>query len=504
MLLKKFLQKYVLCEFHKMGVFNTLCHEAAWWGLAGIFGFITICFTAPPGDRKLLALPVILIASYLFQNRAMCIFYQKSGICCFFNSSQKPSNLFSCFILLSVYYILLIRAGYFNSTDTIWQWEQVLAFHFSDWHPATHTFCIWLITCVCRSYIFFLFVQACLYALLVLTCYRFLLNYCHIKKYIATASLAVIALHPAMTNLLLVAWKDTAMAVAFSGIVICLIGITMTEGKWLQSNYALLGFVSAVSLGTLFRHNAFFFTLPLLATLFLWIRRSHLKRYITAVVLVLCIVSFVKFIIIPSTCNAPCKELPPGAKLSQTYWESIGIPMAVLGTAAKYHPEKLPSEVRAFLLKAAPLEIWQTYEMGNANSIKYLLLEKWHLDRELSMLPPVEFLKMTIKTAVAVPSSALWAVVYQTGEFWKLNSWPGFYVALLLFTGLWVFPVLKWKILPLTLPIFCYQTGTSLLMYSKYDIRFFLYTIPVCLPLALLLLSLCHKEMEKNAASREY
>ena len=396
-------------------------------------------------------------------------------------------------LILSACYILLVRFSFFTTWDTTSQWQQVIDFDFNDWHPVTHTFCIWLITCVCRSYMFFLFVQGIIYAVIVSAIYKALRNYCQLKKIFALLVTGLIALHPAMQLLLRVAWKDTAMAIAFGGIVVCLIGISTTRGKWLQSKLAATGFMVSVLLGTLFRHNAFFFTFPLLFTLFLLIERKFWKRYFIILFFILVILGGVKFII-AQTCDAHSSTRGGGELvIPQRYGEAIGLPLGILANVARVNPDALPADVHEFMQKVASLEVWQKYELGNANSIKYQIQSG-----ELANVSPANFLRMVIRTSIASPGAAISAIVNQAGTFWQVNQWPGFWVALLLFSGIWVFPVLKWKILPLTLPVFCYQAGTSLLMYSYGDIRFFGYTTVVCLPMTVLLLSLCHQQMFQN------
>ena len=461
----------------------TLFFELFWWSLAAAFLFST--FYLPPKTSNVIslgALPFLFLFRH-FWNKMMKSFTSWEVL--LFDSTSTPGKIpLILFSLLWLLYFANISIGVFKSPDTEVQWQQVLNFQFDDWHPITHTFCIWLITCIYRSYLFFLFVQATLYAFVVTMLYKVLLKYCHIRKDISLAVALLISLHPAMMNHLCVAWKDTAMAIAFLGITVCLIPLAVTRGKWLQSPVAMLTFILLVLLGSLFRHNAIFFTFPLLFFLVFSIERKFLFRYILTALSILILYTSVQGGIRFYT----QQQSAPSAEVSQTYIEVIGIPLGILANTATKAPYRLPDDVRNFMLDIAPFAEWQKYREGNFNYLKFKHYQS--LTNSLSRVPPAKFASMVIRTSLHSPQSAISAIFNHIIPFWTITTWPGFQVALLLFAGLLTFPLLRWQILPFFFPVFCYQAGTSLLMSSIYDTRFYLYAIPVCLPTIVLLLTL--------------
>lgn len=468
--------------------------EIAWWLTGGVF-------LACTSGGALKILPLITMV-WLITARVLWHKFEPSAntflrgnVFCE-NAGGNAKFDWRIFFALFVFYTVTVLLGHsFSSPDTQSQWEQVLTLRFNDWHPVPHTLCIWALTLPCRSLTFFAVAQATIFAAIAAAAFPALKKHCSLKPSVAFAVIFVSALHPSIISFLCTALKDTAMAVALFGLTLCTICVAGTRGAWLRSPFAFGALVLAALGGSLFRHNGIFFTFPLLLTLPLLAEKRFRAHCIAAACVVFALFAGTK-IAVERYCPAPAREV------SQTYVETVGIPIGILANVAKESPEKLPPSARKFIEGVAPLEVWQTYRRGDANNgLKWKKEFSSGLQRELAKLPPKDFLKMVGETALAAPKEALDAAARHVGPFWQLNKWPGTWVAILLFAAIFALPTLKCRTLPLTLPVFLYQAGTSLLMYGYTDVRFYLYAIPVCLPLAALVLALYFRERASDTAS---
>ena len=471
-----------------MGNISRFFYFVLWSCSVGIF-FVSD-FAFPDVNwaiREVLALPVFIFFLFVLWEKVRNSKWQDCRFL-FCNNNydvERKSKIWLYLpIILFFYYAVFIILFNFTTNDTINQLAQVKSFCFSDWHPVAHTFMIWLLSCAGSSFILFLVLEAAVFVIINLAAYKVLVKYCNLKPNISLALCGFVALHPGIMVLLCAGWKDMAMALALQSCVICVIPVCCSQGAWLRKNY--ISFIVAFFCGTVFRHNAFFFTIPLLLTLFFWIKKEYITRYILVVATIIMLLLGYK-ITVKTFCPAQHNDLSQTeTHVSQTYGETIGIPLNILASVAKNNPQALPPDARKFVEQIAPLEVWQKYEKGNANTIKYLCLAD--LQKALHNTPPKQFVKLVFSTVLADPANSFTGAYFAVDRFWKLNSWPGGLVLILLLAALWCLPVLKWKVLTVVLPVIAYQVGTSLLMYSRYDIRFYAYSITVCLPLTVLLL----------------
>lgn len=473
--------------------------ECAWWAVGGVFFVCTFGSGVSLKILPLLALVWLGAARVLWckiENPVAENFLRGNVFC--ENSGGNAKFDWRVFFALFVFYSIAVLLGRnFSCPDTVVQWEQVMTLQFNDWHPVPHTLCIWALTFPCRSLTFFAIAQSTIFAAMAAVAFPVLKKHCSLRPSVALAVVFIATLHPAVVAHLCTALKDIAMAIALFGVTLCTICIAGTRGAWLRSPFAFGAFVFAALASSLFRHNGIFFTFPLLLMLPLLAE----KRFRAHCVAAACAV----FVLFAGTKIAVERYYPaPAREVSQTYVETIGIPVGILANVAKEAPEKLPPSAQKFIEGVAPLEVWQTYKLGDANTgLKWEKEFSSGLRRELAKLPPKDFLKMVGETALAAPKEALNAFAHHVGPFWRLDNWPGTWVAILLFAGIFALPILKWRTLPLTLPVFLYQTGTSLLMYGKSDVRFYVYAISVCLPLTAIILALSLRERASATASQE-
>jgi len=480
------------------GRFFRILSEVAWWHVSTVFVFSTVFFSTSYSAALVSTAFYLVLARFAWQKIVPAWngswtenLFQKSDDAV--SASKFDFKIAGAFF--AVFFVVIIIGGALHF-DMAGQWNQVLTGEYDDWHPLTHTFFIWLTTIVWRTPKFFFVVQAAIFAGTLAGVFCVLQNYCRFKKKIAIGIVAVAALHPAILESLRFATKDTAMMVAFVAVTICVGGIVMTRGAWLRSPVVFIAFVVAVFAGSTFRHNGIFFTIPLLATLPFCIEKKYWTRFFAVVVCIVVVFAGTK-IYIEKNFSSRAQNQKEQC-VSQTYIETIGVPFGILVNVAKNNPEKLSAEAWKFLDEVAPRERWQYYRLGDANTcLKWDKEISANLRHALVKLSPADFLKLVGETVVAAPKEASRAFFGHVFFTWQLNRWPGAWVAILLFTGILAFPILKWEVLPLTLPTFFYQAGTSLLMYGTTDMRFYYYTIPVCLVFSALIVARC---MQKRGA----
>ncbi len=398
----------------------------------------------------------------------------------YFNNDIKEKYPLKSIIILSIIYSFMIAILSRTSPDTITQWNQVQEFKFHDWHPVTHTFLIWLVTRIYNNQQFFLIVQAIFYAFTLGCIWKALINNCRIDKGLVTFSMLIPALSHPITKHLRIAWKDTTMMVFFLAITFCIIQIVATKGEWFKSIRNSSFFIILLVLGTLMRHNAFFFIFPLLFTLWILIEKNFLKQYVIICILILLSLGIIKQVVIPAFCETD---------KNQGYIEAIGIPMGIMSSMYAADSESVPQEVALFLEPLTPAnKDWSYYHTTKGfNQFKSAFVDEYLV--KISAVPFDEFLNLFINTIKHSPLKALNAFWLITAWPWSFFSWPGCWLYILWFVSIFSFPFIKWKILPFLLPTLSYQIGTTLLLYGE-DYRFFVYIVALSILLSLLMLVL--------------
>jgi 4-amino-4-deoxy-L-arabinose transferase-like glycosyltransferase len=161
-----------------------------------------------------------------------------------------------------------------------------------------------------------------------------------------------------------------------------LINIYSSDGAWFNKINNIISFSIVVALASMIRHNGIFFTIPLLILALVFYFKQT-RRVLIAVLSVLLIIFFVK-VPLYSALNVTYPH--------NTYIESVGVPMTIMGDVFVKKPDALLPEIKAFLNNVATDEQWRSfYKTGNYNSIK------WHSSSEVIKTVPVsQFIKMTL------------------------------------------------------------------------------------------------------------
>lgn len=311
-----------------------------------------------------------------------------------------------CFVLLFITYLAYFPGGI--SPDNISQWKQVQSFKFDNWHPVFHTFLIYLTTRIVNSYAFFIFVQILFFSLAMGYMISNLESWGFPRKVLIVTELYIV-FNPLVRNLLMYGWKDAAMTIflmfAFSHVV----NVFLSDGLWLHKLSNVVALSVLIAFATLVRHNAFFFTLPLVFLIIIFYFGKT-----KMVLLVPGIVIAIYFLVI-----GPFYNLLNVTKPDNVFSESTGIPMTIMGDVMKKNREVLSEKTRNFLLEIAPEEKWDdVYECGDYNSIKF---DSNH-QGVLNNVPVREFLQMTLDTIKRDPKNSFIAVRELTSFVWKING----------------------------------------------------------------------------------
>jgi len=138
--------------------------------------------------------------------------------------------------------------------DSIYQWDQISQFAFTDWHPAYHTILIWLVTRIYYSPATFALCQIILFSGVIAYGLRVLQN-----LGVPTALLILldigISVVPINGIMEITLWKDIFYSIFVLWLSIILLQIILSGGDWLarSRNWILLGLVAANI--SLLRHN---------------------------------------------------------------------------------------------------------------------------------------------------------------------------------------------------------------------------------------------------------
>lgn len=422
------------------------------------------------------------------------------------------------FFFLSFCFFILWYLSYYPgafSSDAIYQYEQVVSGQYNNWKPILQTLLTftfpWKLTGRVDMIVFFQIVEySCVLAYMAWVIWK------HAGMHIAIPALLYILLNPVTGNIIVCPWKDVTFAMFAVWLMTFGVQVHITDGSWLESkgHRVLFSFVLVVT--TFLRHNAFLFTLPLFIAVAFRIERK--KR-----------IRIMLFFLICSGLIEIC--LYPMVSVEEQWYPKarvMGVPMTILGNAAKEAPESLDPETEAFVYSVASKDVWENvYRSGSFNSVKWNSNQK-AID-EKGMLKVVS---MAARTLCRAPQAALkglfeltdivyglddnldWTIQPSMGENTiglefressgreKLEDYTKFSRTGILKYLFWYIGVVnvlliaaglckcrfhekrEWNKILFVLPILVYNFGTMLLL-SGNDFRYFYLNYPMC-PIVLL------------------
>lgn len=176
----------------------------------------------------------------------------------------------------------------------------------------------------------------------------------------ALLSLAVILLNPITQSYLMYGYKDDTFGMCAMMLVCMNAHILFSRGEWLKKPLHILCFGGCLALTCLVRYNGVLFAVPCLLGAGLCASR---KRTLAAGGVALLLFAGVK---------GPLFSLMGVEKAEDRSSQTMGLPMAVIGGAVTYRPERLDEELLDFAYSVAPREVWEEkYTWGSYNWVDW-------------------------------------------------------------------------------------------------------------------------------------
>lgn len=424
---------------------------------------------------------------------------------------------------ISLFILAIAFAAYYPggvSYDVYNQWEQAHSGLLNAWHPVFHTWLMQLGISLWDNYAWLVLSQMAAFAL-ALAYLMTTLRAWGLRPWILLVAQGLIVASNPVGNTLMYVWKDNAMTIGVLVLSAQAINCWFSRGEWLGKTSHAVAVGLALAGTTLVRHNAVLYTLPLLACILLAYRPQWKQTLAAGGTFALCCVLVM----------GPFYGMLDVVYPKNTVEESVGVPMTVLCDTKIKNEEALDEEARVLLDALLTREQWQSYRLGDYNSIKFLF------PRELIASQPVdELLGMTLRTMQNDPRTAFEAINAVTGLVWgvgdegkavvgvrtayelggasfqnsALNQWGGKMLSILRAPYNW-FP-LSWifqnigvqfaalllctllalyrsgtRALSLGIPTLLYHLGTMLLLCGN-DARFFHFSMVASIPVMLVLL----------------
>jgi hypothetical protein len=424
-----------------------------------------------------------------------------------------------CFASFFILFLINFPGGI--TTDNKNQWQQIQNFTFNNWHPAIHTFCMWLLTRIINHYGFIIFCQITVFSIslgiLIAT-----MESWGFSRALQICMTLFFALNPMVKNILMFAYKDTVFTIILVFTLTALINIYFSGGKWFSVFRNIVKFSVCIALLSLIRHNGILLTIPLVFLLLLFYTKENPR------ILLIVPASFLLVLLIRLPLYSALNVEYP----NNTYTETVGVPMTIMCDIFIKNPGALPEDARKFLADFDAESGWaKNYELGNFSSVK----GKFDGPRIIATIPKVKFFRMFAETVLSDPYNSFRAFRNHSAFVWELftaentfisapwrqdleqetnpvkktamylsvffdNSitaalpagWilvkNGWQVLILILAGLLALYRTGVKSLVLVLPVIFYTFSTMMLL-SASDLRYFQFNAVIFFPLSLVLLS---------------
>ena len=436
---------------------------------------------------------------------------------------------FGCSLAVLGFCFLAVNPGGFDG-DPVNQLRQAITGVYDDYLPVVHTLIAFKLPLALTggwipSIILFqilLFSAAVTYMCETVRIYA--------DSFWAFLSLAVILLNPITQSYLMYVYKDDTFGICAMLLVCMNVRILFSKGEWLKKTPRMICFVVVLTLTCLVRYNGILFALPCLAgAAFCVSPRRSLAAGVAALLLFVGV-------------KGPLFSALGVKKTEDRSTQTMGLPMAVIGGAVVYRPERLDEELLEFAYSVAPREVWEEkYTWGVYNWVDWDPRSNHQAVADEGLSGVLKYLFRAIREAPKECMKALLETTdityglmpdHQTdgrifiagrdlgvedhGIPWMaqvMEQYRGFMYFLALHSFLhsgWVLFLLatvalarwplnrkaSWKRIVPVLSIFAYNGGTMLMLSSWWDgARFFHYSLWV---LPVLLVILLRREREEE------
>lgn len=280
-----------------------------------------------------------------------------------FVSTHNVKHIFAAYSLLSFTCFLFWFTAYYPgaySFDSINQYAQVIAGHYSDWHPVLHTlFSFTLPLTLTNTPASIGLFQIICFSLVLGMIASTVYTYCG-KKWALVLMLPII-FSPWTLNIAMYPWKDVQFALASAMSMAIATKAFFGRELWSKSvaNVLLLAFF--FTLATVFRHNGVLFTLPLVATLLLYM---PVKRWLLLIGTIIAAIILIR---------GPVYTILDVEKPGNRVLETMGFPLSVIAYVAKECPQCLDKETGNFIYALTKTEPkWkENLRLEGFNTIKW-------------------------------------------------------------------------------------------------------------------------------------
>jgi hypothetical protein len=143
------------------------------------------------------------------------------------------------------------------SYDSVYQWDQLSTFQFTDWHPAVHTILMWLLTRVWDSPAIVSLFQVAIASLVIGYGLNSIYSLSRLPGYFFIPLGIAISANPIVGVMNVTLWKDVLYSLLVVLLTIIIFNLVRSDGAWIIKpvHFIILGFTLA---GVwLFRFNGF-------------------------------------------------------------------------------------------------------------------------------------------------------------------------------------------------------------------------------------------------------
>jgi len=495
----------------------------AWGMLVSVVAYLSVILNLATSNAPFVFLwPIIGIVSFVIVAQ---IYHAVDGLRLSGDCHVHNSNTLRFIIILLVYAILVLISGGAQTTDFNEQWLEAVSGQYRDWHPFILPLALRPVALITSSPIAVNLIQIVLFAGIVTWLVGALRKYGY-SNAVVRAVFWILVASPTSFLMVRVCLKDTFFGLAGLAMVVSMINIWHTRGRWLRNIPNIILFSLIVTFATFVRHNGFFFTIPfLLLVPFIFDRKNVVYALLSLLVIGLGLVGYLQlkraWVQNGTVCVSP----------NQKFTEAVLLPMSMIAEAHIDHV-KLPDDLEKMLDEMGDMEHWSHNYRGNINSIKSDIA----IDQVLNArTTPKEFLKLFLRGFVKNPKSMWRSFVRITSTVWDPfpieHVWKGPLVDLYSLRGLdfyalcsllqhppigWLFGSIGLYVLSAILlgiyclirigvralvcfvPIVAYAFATMLFLAGWDDFRFFwiviIVTVPMLLPALRESVAVGHKE----------
>lgn len=299
--------------------------------------------------------------------------------------------------------------GGFNY-DSIVQYEEAFTESYGNWHPVLHTWLFYRLPLqIFRKPAGIVLFQILWFSLAV-TYLFYVLYTSGCPKTFLVCGWLYIAANPNTLFIMVIPGKDSALTIVSTVVFAQLVRIYLTKGAWLKKWDNLASFSVFAFLTLEMRHNAMLLVIPIFVLLIVFFR-SALKRIMLSALTV-----FLAHLLLYGPVFTLMQVSLPGNRTVET----TGLLMTVLSDVYVQDREALDEETRSFMDSLAPREVWESYHLGEFNSVKGKV--------DLSAVENagrLTLLRYTVNSAAARPGLAWRAFCLLTRLVWEVDSGGG-------------------------------------------------------------------------------